>query len=268
MKNPIKIILGVFVFASLHATGGAQTTYINETFETQPLGALTTGTGTQWRRYGNVAATIVSTPADVHSQSPGGSQSLQLSSDGTLLNLTSASPNTPFTLAPSMDYQWSFYFKNDSTGLASSTQGYVYLNQGVNDTVIGGLQIRNNTVRYLSSGIGAIGQYADSGVSITLDTWYKVSFAITTDDSLNVSYHLTLTELGSISPLFETNINSLTTSADGIKKIEMGISTQSAGTMLYFDDVYLASVPEPNVASLFLFLGISTLAYRVIRRKH
>lgn len=257
----VSLVAGALSLALTPFAQSAETVHIHQTFESMPLGAISTGGG--WGVSGGTTATVVNSPVFE------GAQALQLtrSGSGSLTYGSNGTGNTSLILANNSSYQWSLAFRLDSETIASSTAGtYVWLDTGSNSRTFAGLRVHYNTTEAafqlsyfsdLDASVTAAASYTLLG-SISTDQWYEANFDISVNSTGLISQDI---QIGSFSASITDQAN--TAFNAGTTHVRVAISPQVDGSLMQYDNLYLATIPEPGTAACLLIgLAATPLFFR------
>lgn len=249
-----------FILIGFSVSGYTQNlVHINENFEGFNVGPLPTGTGTGWSS-SSLNLEVVSSPAI-------GNRALNMpaTGSGSARLRTDQGPNTELNLAANQLYEWNFsFFAASDTTTTGGTKTTVYLDTGdsVNDTFAalrfeasgGNLVVRAYT--NLSASPFVSGSFTTLG-NLALDTWHDVTFMISTDESMRVAYTI---EAGSLTHSVAFQNSGATTDA-----VRMSWSPVSDEANFTFDNLYLATIPEPS--SVAILLGVVAMSLVLLRKR-
>lgn len=257
-----KLALGCALIG-LPLSAHAQIVHVNENFEGFDVGALPTGAGTGWAESGPIGLEVVSSPAI-------GNRALNITRTGSSSARieTGTGPYTELKLDANKSYEWSFsFYANSSSTDTNGPQMVFYLYSGSDSTnnAFAALRIDTNTsgimeVKVYTNLGGSTfinGSYTNLG-SLAFDTWHDVKFTISTDSSTNIAYTM---EAGSLSHAIATPQDSGNT-ADAVR---MGWSPTGPDANFTYDNIYLATVPEPS--SVAALLGVAALGLVLLRKR-
>lgn len=258
----VGIGLTLFLLNSPRPSFAQVVTYIDQNFEGYNTGPLSSGSG--WGVGSGLGVQIVGAPVAEGSRALQITRTTQTGSVSYTTN-TTAGPNTPLILTGNSSYQWSFDFRLDSSTVQPSGTGvlwYTYLDTTNVGSGFGGMAIRYDITeaRYqvlyyntLSGGVTSLGNYTFLA-DISLDAWYSLSFDLSINAANQLAYGITLT--GGESPVTASVTSQ--TSAAGFAAgnyVRMVWSPQGDNRTMQFDNLYLASVPEPSTLALIV-LGV------------
>lgn len=255
------LVAGALSLSLTSFAQSAEIVHINQTFESMPLGSISSGGG--WAFSGGITATVISSPVFE------GTQALQITRSGSssLTYGSNGTGNTSLILANNSSYQWSFAFRLDSATVASSTAGtFVWLDTGSNTRAFAGLRINYNITASayqllyysnLDASATASASYTLLG-TISTDQWYEANFDISVNSTGLISQDI---QIGSYSASITDQVNAAFDT--GATHVRIAISPQVDGSLMQYDNFYLATVPEPGTAACLLIgLAATPLFFR------
>lgn len=256
-RNILGAVLALF--SLLGIAQAAIVTNINQTFEGYPLGALSTGSG--WGIAGGLTTTITNSPVYAGSKA----MRIERTAIGANTYSTSGGSNIPLNLTAESEYQWSFAFRVDSASATGTS--FVYLDSGSGAKGFAGLRLDYASSSWRVSYFSVLTNGNASGATnytvfgnITADTWYVATFDIMTDASLKMSQSISIT--GGTN--YSGNVSLQSIAAD-TNTARMVWSPAPNGAVQYYDNLYLATVPEPGTLVLTAFFGTVAL---IFARRH
>ncbi len=270
LKSCMAGLAGIVLTGSLHA---ATITHFDIDFDDYTPGPITSGG----------ALSITSLSGEIVEASEGENYLSLTGSDNIAKSLrvstaTSSSAGTQsLLLGASTSYQWSFSFQLPTT----MAPILIRLDDGSasNGSFITGIYISaTGQLSYMTNpNIGTLGSQmtavSTSEFQISADTWYDVTFDITTgeangDGTLPVSYALHIEGGGDT---FDTEASYVPSGSNSVSAARAiwGTASNSQPVNLRLDNLYLATIPEPGTVSLIIGTAFLGLAFRkkLLRRK-
>lgn len=254
--NILSVIAGLFAITGM--THAAIITNIHQDFEGYSPGALPITNG--WSKSGGMTVDIVTNPVYA------GTKAMQIEriASGSVSYMTASSPNIQLNLEANSEYQWSFAFRFDSDSTANPSGYIINLDSGSSANPFAALRLTYssgalNALYYsnLGESYSSATNYTTLG-SLSADTWYVASFDILTDASLNISQSISI--LSGTNVLYSGSVASQASLAT-TNAARMCWSPAPNGTIMQFDDLYLATIPEPSTLALTGFFGAVALLF-------
>lgn len=273
-------LAGVLLSISSH---GQVVTHFDIDFDDYASGTLvTSGTAWSYQQFGATPPTVQPASGDKHLSVSGVPETARLV---TLTSSTNATTGTQtMNIAPSSSYQWKFSLLLPNMGEVDAPEFAPVLIRLDNGSAsarryLTGLAItEEGQLRYMTNPnvetLSTQMTYApDSEFLFQTDTWYDVTFDITTSANLTITYDLTITggstsfsrEGISYRPVQEADPNESSLVLTASTRMVAGRVSNSNELNFHLDNLYLATIPEPGVAGLLL--GSTLLGAFMFRKR-
>lgn len=253
----LSIIAGLFATTAM--APAAVVTNINQTFEGYSEGALPMTNG--WAKSGGMNVTVITNIV----YDGANAMRLERTSGGAVTYTTASAPNIQLNLAANSEYQWNFAFRIDEASSTNAGASTIGLDTG-SGTSFAGLRLEYTggawVARYYSSLTNSFSSQTNFSLfgNLATDTWYVASFSITTDASLNISQSNSI--LSGTNVLYSGNVSNQENLA-GTNAVRMNWSPGPNGVIQQYDNLYLATIPEPGTVAL---MSLGALAFIFARR--